>query len=280
MSKRSLNILVGIVVLGLIAAIIAYIISPGFQDWVQTWLANPVGLAASATTVAALATLLAVIVGLRGIVVGRALAHEAFEQAERVRDEARQQFLETQYNTSRPLLVPAVPDLTEQYEAEEPITFDWESDTSFVTIQNVGTGIATDIWIALLPPAPLPEGTSHYVSRLGSPLAAGSNPVRVYLRQETVLFREGNRLGAYALAVPSARDNDLSERADRFLARLSITYHDIFGRKHASIFDLNDRNLWVNVAFLAAISHDLGDIHAGQERGTVNVPAPHPLEQG
>src|SRR5262245_3450527 len=179
MSKRSLNILIVVVILALIAGIIGFFVSSDFHEWVQTWLGDPVGLAATSTTVAALATLLAVVVGLRGITIGRKLAHEAFEQTERAREESRLQFLEAQYSASRPLLVPSVPDLTEQYEAEEPITFDWDASTTFVTIQNVGAGIATNIWIAILPPVPVSADSAHYVSRLGLPLAPGSSPLKV-----------------------------------------------------------------------------------------------------
>jgi|GEM_PF-3503323 len=273
MSKRSINFLVGAAILALIASFIAYFVSAGFQAWVQTWLGNPVGLAATATTIAAIATLLAVIVGLRGIYIGRALAHEAFEQAEKALGEGHQQFLEAQYNASRPLLIPVVPDMSEQSDVEEPITFDWNATPFFVTIQNVGAGIATNIWIAILPPAPLPDSTYQYVSRLGSPLPSESGPVKVYLRQGDALFRESDSLQKYTLAIPPDRVAGPTERADRFLARLSITYQDIFGRKHASIFDLSDRGIWVNVAFLRHIARDLGDIDAAkvgsQEKSTL-----------
>lgn len=262
MSKRSLNVLVSIVIILLIASIIGYLASASFQTWVQTWLGNPTGLAATATAIAALATLLAVIVGISGIRIGRALAHEAYEQAEKSLEAGRQQFLEAQYNASRPLLIPTAPDLSEQYETEEPITFDWNAN-SFVTIQNVGTGIATNIWIAILPPAPVPGSTAQYVSRLGSPLPAASGPVKVYLRQ-SALFSESDSLKGYSLTVPPDRAASPADRADSFLARLSITYHDIFGRKHASIFDLSDRGLWVNVAFLPEIERDLSDIDAAK----------------
>lgn len=262
MSKRSLNLLIAVVILALIASIISYFASAGFQAWVQIWLGNPTGFAATATAIAALATLLAVIVGISGIRIGRALAHEAYEQAEKSLEMGRHQFLEAQYNASRPLIVPTAPDLSEQYAAEEPITFVWNAN-SFVTIQNVGTGIATNIWIAILPPAPMPDSTSQYVSRLGSPLPAASGPVKVYLRQGDQ-FSESDSLKGYSLTVPPDRVAGPAGSADTFLARLSTTYHDIFGRKHASIFDLNDRGIWVNVAFLPNIEHDLGEIEAAK----------------
>jgi hypothetical protein len=249
-----------VVIVGLFVAIISYFISTGFQGWVTIWLGDPVGLAASATTVAAIATLLAVVVGLRGIYIGRALAHEAFEQAEKAIGENRHQFLEAQYNASRPLVVPVAPEMSEQDETDEPITFDWENVNTFVTIQNVGNGIATNIWIALLPPASTSESGYQYVSRFGSPLPAARDAVKVYLRQGAALFHERDSLNEYPLSVPPERAADSAGRADHFIARLNITYLDIFGRKHASIFDMSDRGLWVNVAFLTNMKRDLGDL--------------------
>lgn len=263
MSKRSLNLVVGVVILGLIVSIIVFFVSAGFQEWVQTWLGNPVGLAASATTLAAVATLLAVIVGLRGIYVGRALAHEAFEQTEKAQAEGRQQFLEAQYNASRPLLVPAAADPSEVRALEEPMTFEWNTEV-FVTIQNVGTGIATNIRMIALPPAPLPEDTSPYVCRLGTPLAANGDPVKVYFSPGTIRYSESDRLMGHSLHLPPERATGPIDSSDHFLARLCITYQDIFGRKHASIFDLSAWSIWVHVAFLPNIERDLAEIEAAK----------------
>ena len=263
MSKRSLNLVVGVVLLGLIGSIIAYYVSAGFQAWVQTWLGNPVGLAASATTLAAVATLLAVIVGLRGIYIGRALAHEAFEQTEKAQAEARQQFLEAQYNTSRPLLVPAAADLSEARDLEEPMTFEWNSEV-FVTIQNVGTGLATNIRMLVQPPALALEDLSPYVCRLGSPLPANSDPVKVYLHPGATRYSESERLGGHSLYLPPEQAAGPAGSTDHFLARLSITYQDIFGRKHASIFDLSAWGIWVNVAFLPTLERDLAEREAAK----------------
>src|SRR5258708_23520914 len=240
MSKRAVNILVVVVIIGLIAGIIGYFVSPAFQAWTQIWLGRPDGLAATAKTVAALATLFAVIVGLRGISIGRELAQDAQRQAQEALEEGRNQFLAAQYNDNRPLLVPSAGDSNEQnYGEPEPIVFDWNADIMFVNIQNVGTGIATNIWLTLLPPAPAPESSYQYVSQLRLPVVSDSDPLKIYLQHGISLFNENDRLNEYSLFVPQERAAGSTARADRFIARLSITYHDIFGRKHASIFDIN-----------------------------------------
>jgi len=274
MRTRSFTLLVaGVILLGLIVAVVCYIAFPGFQTWVQVWIARPDGLAATATTVAALATLFAVVVGLRGIIIGRDLADAAYRQAEKAIKDNRNQFLQAQFNASRPLIVPMAGDARESSESEEPIDFDWTADYRFVTIQNVGAGPATNIWLTLLPPAPPPDDNARYSSRLGTPLVPGGEPLRVYVQHGTSLFDETDRLQEYGLYVPTEQATSASGRADRFIARLCLSYQDIFGRKHASIFDLSDRGVWVNQAFLSGIELDLADLNAAKKPSAT---PPHP----
>ncbi len=271
MSKRSVDVLIGIVIIALIAGVIGYFVSPNFQAWAQVWLGRPDGLAATATTLAALATLFAVIVGLRGISIGRELANEAYKQAQEAIEENRSQFLEAQFNASRPLLVPISTDPGGQDEMEEPATIDWDAAQMFVTIQNVGTGIATNIWISFLPPAPMPSDSSQYVSRLGSPVTAGGEPFKVYLQQGMSLFGESDSLNEHSLCVLPGRATGSTNQRNRFIARMCMTYQDIFGRKHASIFDMSDRGIWINMAFLTNIERDLGEIDAIKENKSTSA---------
>jgi hypothetical protein len=44
------------------------------------------------------------------------------------------------------------------------------------------------------------------------------------------------------------------------LARLTLTYHDIYRRKYASIFDLTDKGTWITVAYLMKIEQDLQEL--------------------
>ncbi len=211
------------------------------------------------------------IVGLRGIHIGRDLANAAHKQAEEAIEENRNQFLEAQFNASRPLLVPISTDPGGQFETEEPVAIDWDVAQMFVTIQNVGTGIAANIWITLLPPAPMSDGNSQYVSRLGSPVATGGDPFKIYLQQGTGSFDEDDRINEHSLCVPPGQAAGSTDRRDHFIARMCITYQDIFSRKHASIFDMSDRGIWVNVAFLTNVERDLGEIDATKENKRVSA---------
>ena len=51
-----------------------------------------------------------------------------------------------------------------------------------------------------------------------------------------------------------------SLKEPRCVCRVTITYHDLFHRKHASIYDLIFRQGWQVVAFIDDITNDLGDL--------------------
>ncbi|MGZ6375557.1 MAG: hypothetical protein ACXWPI_12660 [Ktedonobacterales bacterium] len=48
------------------------------------------------------------------------------------------------------------------------------------------------------------------------------------------------------------------------LARYTITYHDIFGRRHAAIYDYDSQHRWRSVAFLTNIPQDLEELNRQQ----------------
>ena len=64
----------------------------------------------------------------------------------------------------------------------------------------------------------------------------------------------------YAPLVPSAAER-WQKGSPIAVARLTITYHDIFGHKHATIFDYMAWRQWRYVAFLRNIREDLEDRH-------------------
>ncbi len=51
-----------------------------------------------------------------------------------------------------------------------------------------------------------------------------------------------------------------TSKEPRCICRVTITYHDIFHRKHASIYDLVFREGWQVVAFIDDITNDLSDL--------------------
>ena len=39
-----------------------------------------------------------------------------------------------------------------------------------------------------------------------------------------------------------------------------MTYHDVYGRKHASIYDCTDQRIWIPIDYLKNIRYDLTEL--------------------
>jgi hypothetical protein len=304
-----------------VGVVIGYLLTPSGQAWAHDWVANPVGLTATATVGAVIATFCAVLVALFGMrnerIKAQADRKEAQEQflaeqrraqetlederrrfkeaqevererfkAERVEfekaqeegrrqflssqkqtqdalEEGRRQFLEAQYATNRPLLVPLARHLN-----DIPTEIEWDHSVQFINIQNGGTGVATNIWGVLMSPISWSSIIpSQYHIRLPTPLLPGAksseDPTDTMFKQGRTIFNSYEKIGEYSLGVPEERaaEENIFKRRDRCIARLTLTCSDIFGRKHASIFDYTIWGEWINVDFLPNIEHDLGDMN-------------------
>ena len=189
-------------------------------------------------------------------------------------EEGRKQFLEVQYAQYRPLLVPLFAD-----RGEPPITIDWSTEDKLMRVQNVGTGVATNIWGVFMPSTrngAIPQYSKHFPV----PIYAGESlssavPYSQYFTRGGTIFDGDDKIDEHSLCVPEerapAQNSNHSSRRDRCIARLTLTYHDIFGRKHASIFDLTQSGGWVEIAMLPNITHDLGDLDEAKVRSATAV---------
>ena len=117
--------------------------------------------------------------------------------------------------------------------------------------------------------------TPQYSKHFPVPIYAGESlssavPYSQYFTRGGTTFDGDDKIGEYSLCVPEERapeqNFNQSDRRDRCIARLTLTYHDIFGRKHASIFDLTQTGGWVEIAIIPNIEHDLGDLHEAKGR--------------
>jgi hypothetical protein len=132
-----------------------------------------------------------------------------------------------------------------------------------ISIHNVGAGVALNVASVLF-------GESyntvsdyaikyiHWTCWLRVPVAAG-----LVMKADHKLNRGLNddvnymRIGSYTLNAPEPNPNFSLPNT---LARITITYLDIFRRKHASIFDYVETDGWQLVEFLEDITDDLHDL--------------------
>lgn len=149
--------------------------------------------------------------------------------------------------------------------------YDREQPFVRIKVENVGPGIALNIWGIVFEPEPAPmyaelrklTGLHHY-HRYAMPLKSGEN-IRldwtgggIPVTGDTEIGTTTKRYMLYAppRPTPAEAQRGVTEK----IARLTLTYSDIFGRKHAAIYDLTAQMQWENVDYLRDIPADLGDL--------------------
>jgi hypothetical protein len=113
-----------------------------------------------------------------------------------------------------------------------------------LTLQNMGGGVAVNVHCILYGP----EGvhTYQFVSWDNGPI--GNSPVQVFFEHPNQLYLtpDSSIEGAHPLydISPTSPSNPIESR----IACLTVTYHDLFGIKHVSIFNYTIEHRWVCVA--------------------------------
>jgi hypothetical protein len=172
--------------------------------------------------------------------------------------ESREQSSHNRRSLERPILIPStLPNLDDLVNAKE----------RYIDIKNSGRGVATNIW-GLLSPYTDPGNSvpTPLSMRFPFPLPAGDTVQTLFQIGGTIINR-ADLIGEHSLFVlpgkgPMQDITDLGDRQERSAARLTLTYHDIFGSKHAAIFDMTTQGKYRFIATLDNISMDITDIHA------------------
>ncbi len=175
--------------------------------------------------------------------------------------EKRANSLELLYALQRPILVPRAPLGLRNND------LNWDSQHYTVSIKNVGAGVALNIWGVLLPPkkAGMVELAQQYCLRSHVPLSQEDRDIETYFLLEEKKFRDdemiekrdgtGELYSLYPYFVDPVLDG--VDGTYTYVARLTLTYADVFGRKHASIYDYTNRHRWKFVAHIDDIRKDL-----------------------
>lgn len=190
--------------------------------------------------------------------------------------QGQKQATEALYALNRPILVPR-----SDFTAEEP--FDWNVQGRGCDIQNAGNGVALNVFGVIFPPAAL-QSQPRYWTRPPFPILSHKR-ANVWFEQGGTLLSRHHQIGPHPLFVPDDRAPEQGvpnfyRRGPRCQARLTLTYTDIFGRRHASIFDYTIMHKWECVAILDDIpqtldemDRDIGRIQAVQSGNTDYVAA-------
>jgi hypothetical protein len=186
--------------------------------------------------------------------------------AQRQAEESGRQVAETKeqrFDQHRPALHP-VGNLA----LTESRLVNWYEASLDLPIQNVGTGVALVVCGILFPP----EGAGRpgllpqrYSAWRESAVLPGQGVRSIRFLQGVTKTNGDETIGNYRLSAPEAPTHEklMFGLQYNILARLTLTYQDIFMRKHAAMFDYIDIYGWQCVALLPDIPRDLDEIEHG-----------------
>ncbi len=180
--------------------------------------------------------------------------------------QSQQQLQETLEASRRPFLFPCSP-LTLKSDTYG-LSFDFEQldPGETVKLKNDGTGIAFNVWGTLVQPRPRVETELHLAPRMRSvvleaPLPPGdevevATKAGPFAFDWNVLVGDDPRNTLCAPRTPTLEEQ-LKQQTYHVVARLTLTYDDMFGRTHASQFDCIEQGRWVFHGFLPKIGRGL-----------------------
>jgi hypothetical protein len=110
-----------------------------------------------------------------------------------------------------------------------------------IELMNVGTGVALNIWGVLVPPKNIPR-IPYAFRNQGHLLQDKEDKIVFRIGQYNSFFIEKDKIGVYDLWPSSELTQEGTTNILRYVARLTLTYTDVFGNKHATIYDYTQVN--------------------------------------
>jgi hypothetical protein len=182
----------------------------------------------------------------------------------------------------RPILVP---NGDPAFQEDHDNWLDWQWRQQGFSFSNLGTGSAFNIAAVLYGCASYQyedaglmrrmreTADQHWTLWLGEPIAPGQSTGAVLTPGGSVFLAGNDRIGDYPFNAPDEELPRFTSNPDALwrVARLTITYHDIAGRKFESVFDYIHNSGWYKVALLP-VEYDLRDLE-GMNRPIVEQDA-------
>jgi hypothetical protein len=165
---------------------------------------------------------------------------------------------EQRFNQFRPILQPvgSLENIIDRSAGKPHIKWGYQNQV-IDGLRNIGVGPAFNIYGILFGPplitTPPKPPTERYVVWNYPALTPGEAGARITLEQSTNVSSE-TTIGGYPLYVPDDVDHI------GIIARFTLTYHDVFGRKHASIYDYHSQSGWRNRGHFPNIDHDIYEL--------------------
>lgn len=162
---------------------------------------------------------------------------------------------EQQFNQFRPILQPMgnLEDIIDRSAGKPHIKWGYQNQV-IEGLRNIGVGPAFTIYGILFgPPLMTTPPTDRYGIWNYPALTPGEAGARITLEQFFNISSE-TTIEGIPLYVPDDIDHI------GIIARLTLTYHDVFNRKHASIYDYHSQFKWRVKVHLTNIAFDLREL--------------------
>lgn len=142
---------------------------------------------------------------------------------------------------------------------------DWNKPEMNIQLRNVGRGVALIVCGVLFPPkpeTPSKDVIRRYTIWRETPFLPEAHSRIVTLKQGKTIMGGDITIGKYTLFAqkkPSRQEMMVASKYN-IVARLTLTYQDIFRRKHAAVFDYIESYGWQCIGLLSNIAKDFEDI--------------------
>lgn len=208
---------------------------------------------------------LGALVSLLAVIVAIWVAHTSSKDSQK-------QSRQVRYDTAHPVLVVSGSSTGLHTSPDRNNWIDWAQAEHVIKFQNVGTGTAFNIVSIITGPESLNDNgkrvdasANRQWKSLTSVISVGGTKSFEYSFFESVVPSSKRIISHYSLLAPAQpiRSFDKNGRhIPAYVCRVFTSYHDIFKRKHACIFDLDARGHWVKVDILEEIDMDLNDLES------------------
>ena len=181
---------------------------------------------------------------------------QAYEKQVQIGQEQVRVSQEQQFNQFRPVLYPvgSLGNIIDTSGGKPHIKWGYQNQV-IDGLQNIGVGPAFNIYGILFGPPLLNSQPprERYIVWNYPALTPGVAGDKITLQQGSNITSDTTIKG-YTLYVP-----DDAEHVG-VIARFTITYHDVFGRKHASIYDYHSQIGWRNRGHFSNIDFDIREL--------------------
>jgi len=167
------------------------------------------------------------------------------------------------FDQHRPLLIP-----TAELDIVSGVSdVVWKDGRTIIAVQNVGPGVALDVAGLLLGARDL-SMSCRYTAWRPIPLPPVLTDHTLELWGGSSMIPSQATIGAHTLCAPDKPTSIMLVNEPPWpLLRLTLTYRDIYGRKHVSLFDYTSMWRWETVAIIENIPKDLLDLEEEAQRG-------------